>query len=288
VLIAEAANTIDLRQHLGDLRRPRPDVERDRRRLAHGLGEMLAQLHLAGFHHHDLYAKHILIDPATGRLTVLDWQRARLHRGAIDWAARLRDLAALHATVPELLATDRERLVCLRSYLKTCGDESLSVTMMVRRINELALELLQKRHVREVRTARPIDEQGVLWLDGEALCVTPEFHAELRGHVPNWLRSPAAPKVGFTQTVVPLAGGRRGLLTWRRRWTPLTWLWSLLWPRPLITPEVREAGLLFRRKRQGQSAARLLAFGQRSRFPGHTESFLLTELPHTDQARRSA
>jgi tRNA A-37 threonylcarbamoyl transferase component Bud32 len=286
LLTAEAGRSVDLRVYLREVRRPRPDAASERRRLARDLGENLARLHRAGFHHRGLYAKHVLIDPATGDVTFLDWQRARLRRGAADWAARLHDLAALHATLAEQLASDRERLVFLRTYLKACGQEGPDAGLVVRRVGELARELLRKRHVREVRSSLPSAGQGLLWLDGEALCVTPEFHARLNGRVPNWLRCPGAPKAGLTQTVVPLPGGRRGLLTWRRQWSPFRWLGSRLWPRPLLTPEVREAGLLFRRQRLGQGAPRLLAFGQRSRFPGHSESFLLTELP--DQARRTA
>jgi hypothetical protein len=78
------------------------------------------------------------------------------------------------------------------------------------------------------------------------------------------------------------------MLTWRRQRSLLGWLGSLIWPRPLVTPEVREAGVLFRRQRLGQPTPRLLAFGQRRRSGGRTESFLLTELPRTEPARRIA
>lgn len=153
---------------------------------------------------------------------------------------------------------------------------------ILRRLGDLAVALLRKRHIREVRLSQPAPGQGVLWLDGEALCVTARFHAELRGNIPRWLRGPNSTTEGLTKVVVPLAHGRRGLLVWRRRRQPLRWLWSLLWGKPLVTPEVREAGLLFRHQRHGLPAPRLLAFGQRSVFPGRTESFLLTELTPSD------
>lgn len=286
-VMVEAAQGVELRWYLREVRRPRPDAARDRRLLARTLGKTLARLHRSGFHHRDLYAKHVLVEPTTGRVILLDWQRARLSEGPTDWAGRLHDLAALHATVADGLASPRERLVLLRAYLKGCGRDAPALEWIIQRVGRLAETLLKKRHVREVRSTVPVAEQGVLWLDGEALCVTPEFHAELRGRVPRWLRDPGSPTDGLTRAVVPLPGGRRGLLVWRRKRSLMGWLWSLLWRRPLVTPEVREAGLLFRRQRLGQPAPRLLAFGQRSRFPGQTESFLLTELPPSGQARKA-
>jgi tRNA A-37 threonylcarbamoyl transferase component Bud32 len=285
VLIADSGG-VELRRYLSEVRRPRLDAERDRRLLARSLGKTLARLHQEGFRHGDLYAKHVLVNPATRRVTFLDWQRGRLGCGN-DWPSRLRDLAALDATLVEELAAPRERLVFLRAYLKGCVNAP-AAAVVVRRVRELSAMLLRKRRVREVRCIPSAVEQSVLWLDGEALCVTPEFQAELGAGVPAWLRRPHGRGDGLVRTVVPLPGGRRGLLVWRRRRSLLGWLGSLVWPRPLLTPEVREAGLLFRRQRLGEPAPRLLAFGQRCRFPGHTESFLLTELPPTEQARRTA
>jgi hypothetical protein len=111
-------------------------------------------------------------------------------------------------------------------------------------------------------------------VDGEALCVTREFWAELRGEVPAWLRRPVR---GGERWLVPLPGRRHGVLIWRRRNEPVRWLWSLLRGRPLVAPEIRAAGVLFRQQRQGLAGPRLLAFGQRHPLPWQTESFLLTE-----------
>jgi hypothetical protein len=131
--------------------------------------------------------------------------------------------------------------------------------------------------------------QELVWLDGEALCVTPDFLQELDGDVASWLgaalggglhtwpRPVASGKSQFS--VVPLPSGRQALLVHSRRDQPLRWLWSEFRRKKLMTSEVREAGLLFRRQRQGQPAPRLLAFGQRRPLPWRTESFLLTEIP---------
>ena len=50
----------------------------------------------------------------------------------------------------------------------------------------------------------------LVWLDGEALCVTPDFQANLDGQVPEWLplpRVPSAPWDEFLQTSVVTPGG---------------------------------------------------------------------------------
>ncbi len=86
---------------------------RRRRRIAHHLGVTLARLHSAGFRHPDLYANHLFIESCDDSIHVLDWQRSRLKR-SLSWRCRQRNLAALHATVDDALATPRERLVCLR------------------------------------------------------------------------------------------------------------------------------------------------------------------------------
>src|SRR5262249_20804776 len=80
----------------------------ERRQLASALGQMLAALHVRGVVHHDLYARHVLITERDGGIVLIDWQRARRARGE-RWQ---RDLATLHATLDESLATRRERLAC--------------------------------------------------------------------------------------------------------------------------------------------------------------------------------
>ncbi len=110
LLLREVSGTVDLRHFLQRLAPPR-----DRHRLARRLGRELARLHDAGFDHPDLYAKHVLVDPDDGTFHFLDWQRSR--RGRPSWRQRCRDLAALHATLADDLASPRERLACLRAYL---------------------------------------------------------------------------------------------------------------------------------------------------------------------------
>jgi tRNA A-37 threonylcarbamoyl transferase component Bud32 len=265
LLLRRVEGAVELRTFLHEHCR----TSRQRHRFAHRLGIALARLH-AGFRHPDLYAKHVLVHPADGTIHFLDWLRARPGRPGLH--ARCRDLAALDATLAEQLASPRQRLTCLWAYLHATPSPlgSLPVRRWATGIRRRTRHLLSRRRLRAERD-RPltIGDRSVLWLDGEALCVLRDFWDELGGRVPSWLGT-----AGSADEVVPLPGGRRGLLVRRRRSQPLAWLWAKLRQRPLVSPELCRAGLLFRH----DARPRLLAFGQRRPRPWRTESFLLTEL----------
>src|SRR5438128_2488052 len=80
----------------------------------------------------------------------------------------------------------------LRAYRRTCrvhevahGTNSLHSAF---RIFRKAARLLCQRRIQEIRRG-PRSEvvQRLIWLDGEALCVTPEFQAMLNRALPDWL-----------------------------------------------------------------------------------------------------
>jgi tRNA A-37 threonylcarbamoyl transferase component Bud32 len=287
VLVREAEGAVDLGAYLRA-----EAAAAARRRTARRLGAALARLHDAGFEHPDLYTKHILVRPADGTITFLDWQRSRRRR-ALSWRARGRDLAALHATLADDLATPRERLACLREYLRhearcravEAGGAGAAPARPLRqalaRVQARARQLLARRHIREKRQPRPpADTQNWVCLDGEALCVTPTLSDLCPGAAADWLvldRQPAPPGRAPSRRWLLLPGGRRTLLVRRRDGRPLAALWSWLCGRPLPSPEQRLAGLLFRLQRHEVPAPRVLAMGQRRRRPWQVESFLLTE-----------
>ena len=288
LLLRGLAGALDLRDFL---RRRCGAPPREQFRLARTLGEALARTHRAGFNHPDLYAKHVLVAPDGKQVHFIDWQRTR-RRTSVPWRTRWRDLAALDATLAEELAPRAIRRTCLRAYLSAtvpARDLAAELTRSLDRIRARAHRLLHKRHVRDQRAPPlPPGAQDLLWLDGEALCVTGRFWGELRGGVPDWL--PLAPAAagwaGRTDCrEVELPGGRRGLLVRRWRNQPLGWLWAALRGGRPASPELRQAAALFRLQRQGGGAARLLAFGQRRAPPWRTESFLLTEVPSADAGR---
>jgi Lipopolysaccharide kinase (Kdo/WaaP) family len=263
------------------------------------LGRALAAIHAAGFHHPDLYSKHVLVgrDPATGAVTFafLDWQRAGRRR--LRWARCWRELAALDATIADELVTPRERLACLHAYCRSfirarsaskgfgeplagaaglCG----GLAWAGRVIRRHALHLLRRRRIREMRQP-PLaaDFHQLVQLTPPALCVTRQFRDELAGQVPPWLRFPGEGGVHVLRAVVPVTPARQAALVRRRASRPLKWLWHWLRGRPLVSPEVAQAGTLFRLERYGIRTPRLLAFGQRSSRPWLLESLLVTEAP---------
>lgn len=284
LLLREVAGAVDLRRFL----REHLASPAERRRLARRLGTSLARLHQAGFNHPDLYSKHVLVARRGGAVFFLDWQRSR-RRSSLSPRRRYRDLAALDATIADELATPGDRLACLYAYLRAAeGAGELAANLpgaALHAIRRASQRLLRKRHVQEARLCPALDgDEGVIWLDGEALCVTDRFWAELEGRLPSWLET-ARWSDGLTRSVVDLPGGRRGLLVRRRLDQPLRWFWLRLRRRPLISPELRQAGALFVQWRHGVAVPRLLAFGQRRPLPWRTESFLLTEMQATDTER---
>src|SRR5262249_16731297 len=203
------------------------------------------------------------------------WTRARRRR-RVRGRPRRRDLAALDATLAEELATPRDRLAFLRAYLR--GAAGLpGLARAARSVRRLAERLLRKRRIRELRQP-PLEwgRQNLVWLRGGALCVTRAFRAELRGRLPEWL-APVASPGEVARTPVERSGGRKGLLIRRRQSRPLAWLGAWLRGRRLVSPELEQAGLLFRLQRYGVAAPRLLAAGQRHVRPWRTDSLLLLE-----------
>jgi tRNA A-37 threonylcarbamoyl transferase component Bud32 len=255
-----------------------------RRRVAVGLGKALARLHAAGFDHPDLYSKHVFVSQGTDegfRFHFLDWQRSRRRR-QVNWAIRHRDLATLDATLAEELASARDRLACLRAYLRGAGPARLPrLARAAHAIRSRARRLLARRRIQELRQPPLVwGRQNLIWVRGEALCVTREFGAELRGSLPDWLAlpDPESESCGeATGTLVERSGGRTALLICRSDSRPLAWLRARLRGRRLLSPELEQAGLLFRLQRYGIVTPRLLAVGQRHLRPWRTQSLLLLE-----------
>jgi tRNA A-37 threonylcarbamoyl transferase component Bud32 len=238
-----------------------------RRLLARRLGRMLARVHAAGFDMPDLLCKHVLIDRRTLRPALIDCARTRRCR-QIPAETRIHDLALLHASLPNELATLRERLACLRAYRGTAP-----VRAWADIIRHVASVLPRRRVVREsCQPSGGNKRQRVRWVAGdESLCVTSEFWQRGRGQIPDWLRS-AAEGSDPPRTVVRRWLGDTVIL----RNTPPVAAWRRLLAkvcgRRVTSPTVREAGLIFRLQRFGVAAPRLLAFGGR----GNGGGFLLT------------
>jgi hypothetical protein len=282
LLLRDLAGALDLRVFLQTRLAARPG---QRRAFARQLGEALARIHDAGFDQPDLFSKHILVDPGTGELCILDWQRSRRSRH-LSWPRRWHNLAALDATLAGDLVSRRDRLACLRAYFLATIQTRMPRAfwrLAVARIRRQSLRLQRKRRIRELRQV-PLapGTQNLIWLDGEALCVTGAFRDEMRGRELDWLRAaePAGGPVNRVHhSLVSLPRTLRAHLVRRQSSHPLRWLWAWLRGRPLTSPELEQAGTLFRLQRFGIGTPQLLAVGQSHPRPWRTESFLLTAEP---------
>lgn len=278
VLVREASDAVELRALLaeGTL------APRDRRRLARSLGRLLARVHAAGFDHPDLYAKHVLVRRADLAVTFLDWQRTR-RRQRVPWRIRARDLAALDATLGDDLASTRQRLLCLAAYLAQAaadGGPCPSLRHLAAAISRRSRRRRRSRRLRDIRAYCPAKAAPTLvWLAGEALCVTGDCHRALGGQVPGWLATiyDACQRAGTSSRLVIVAG-HHGLLR-QRRATGLVALLSGLCRRDIASPELRDLRALFRLQQYGIEVPTPLAVGQRRRRPWRSESFLITQAP---------
>jgi heptose I phosphotransferase len=251
------------------------EPSRTRRRIARKLGATLARLHTAGFRHQDLYANHVFIHLPQATVHLLDWQRARL-RHTLSWQDRERDLAALHATVDDALATAEERLICLRAYWRACSPLFISWPAAVRRVEAHARQLRTRRHISEKRHP-PAQPQAWICLEGEALCVTPVLQERYGHEALDCLRSHAdqfAADHSLIRRWPTLTGSTRTLLVRRNEHPRKTWTRSR---RNSGSPEHRQASLLLRLERHGIAAPQVLALSRRQAADGRVESILLTE-----------
>ena len=105
--------------------RPLDDLLREGRLDADGATAALratvraaAALHAARLHHHDLYLNHVFVDPADPtRATLIDLERTTSHHGLLGRAV-VKDLAAIHATIPDAAASCAARVRLLACYLE--------------------------------------------------------------------------------------------------------------------------------------------------------------------------
>ncbi len=267
---------------LCELRRCLQEHPLERMALAEKLGRELARMHAAGFCHRDLYSKHVLVGRNEKGWTFcfLDWQRGK-HVRRVNWLARLRDLATLDASLADDLASRRERLLCWQAYLAAQARITLRPQKLLRTLCRLSTRLQRQRRMRELRQP-PLraDRQQLVWLDGEALCVTPRFQ-KMMPTLPAWLDDSAAASRTDGVVVAPAPASARGTWILQRRWARRPWQWLTSWlRRPAFpAPEFEQAAALIRLERFGVETPRLLALGHRKLRPWRKYSFLLTESP---------
>jgi len=257
LLVEEIAEARDLRHVLSD----NALSQHERRALAEGLGAQVALLHATGFTTPDLTAKHVLVSPDAGDVTLIDWQAA-MRVKSVGTRDRLRNLAALHASVVDKLAQPRERLRVLRAALRPARAAGLvrgRFSEIVRRVLAEAERLRERRSIRDQR--QPVvmgRKQRLVWVAGEAVCAVPELASQ-------WPKpAVAAPHYGCEPDTlsIPLHDGCATLIRGRSL-APLARLTAALRGRPWRSPGVTLGRVLFHLERYAVPAPRLLAFGQR-------------------------
>lgn len=249
--------------------------------VARWLGKELARYVAAGFHHPDLFSKHVLVQTLVQgpRLALVDWQRGTHGRRLCARAVQAM-LAGLDATLTPEWASNRDRLRCLRALLGGLP-RRWSLAGMARAIRSRSQALQRQRRIREMAQAPLVlGEQNLIWLDGEALCVTRQFQAEMGRPIPPWLASvadsgDASPRIERA----PIVWGDRTLRL-VRRWSPSTGRHERgRTEKAFPAPEFAQAAALFRLQRFRLPLPRLLAVGHRRLDQGRRFSFLLTEPP---------
>jgi tRNA A-37 threonylcarbamoyl transferase component Bud32 len=278
LLVDELVGLSDVREVLGDTGLS-PE---ERCELAERAGRAVADLHDAGFGTPELAAKHLFVGPSTGAVTLVDWQSAG-PPGHLTDADRARQLAGLHASLADHLATSRERVRFAWAYLRAvrlsapAGVRPPRFSTFVRSVIEQADRL---RHRSSARDQRRPPAPRLVWLAGEAVCAVPEVADSwpTPAVCPPFYPDPAAD--GLPQTPeewVTLPGGRRALLVRFATFDPPGRLVAAVRERPWRSPGATAARVLFHLQRHGVPAPELLAFGQLSRSAMRADSFVLYE-----------
>ena len=145
-----------------------------RRSLIEKTATTIASFHNAGFTTPELAAKHLLVNPEPGEVSLIDWQSSSSDK-PIRESDRQTWLAGLQASLCESAATPRERLRFARAYVKTHGNGTKTrLAVFVKPIIEMA-ELMRTRTSKQLQLQEIETRQRLVWLAGETVCVIPEM-----------------------------------------------------------------------------------------------------------------
>lgn len=256
------------------------------------LGGEIARLHAAGVMQPDLYANHVLVADGENapRFALLDFQRSRILR-RVPTTSRVRDLAALLATLSERAADLHERRLLLDSYIEMSG-LTAECTPMVEAIKRRVQKLLRRRKIWEIRESDAVEPREVTRIqteNGEDLWVDAAYWPTLR----------EANLGSFRQVMETTQGTCMRALKDRENWKlelhdphqqPRaaylkkhhvkdvgSWLRAKMGARTTTTAGSVEARNVERLRRAGIPAMHVIAYGEKLHESGLSESFVLTE-----------
>ncbi len=280
VLVDELAGSIELRDMLAD-----SDLQSaERRQIAVRLGRAIAEIHEAGFATPDLSAKHAFVRKGTFAPTIIDWPSA-IPRAKIEPYDRLKSLALLSATISDVLASPRDRLRFLHSYLRAIkATQTVRFSMYAKTILAEVRAMQHRPSVIDQRQPRRTGrEQKLIWLAGEEVCAVPEIAAIWPTPA---VCGPFYPMVREAvhdgQPIgIRLLNSRSCTLVRFRSTNPLARIVAKIRGRSVRSPAAKLARMLFHLERFGVEVPGLLAFGQRMPSALRSESFLVYDLPDT-------
>ncbi|MFO0936101.1 MAG: lipopolysaccharide kinase InaA family protein [Gemmataceae bacterium] len=217
------------------------------------IGAQLAEYHEAGFSTPDLSAKHVFLSGPAMAVTVIDWQSVPAPC-PVAWSDRVRALARLHASLPQANVTLRDRLILLRSYLRSCPNPQPRFSDFVRSVERAARSFRTRSSVASQADAGPTVR--LVWVDNEQVVTIPELAR-------HW----------------PAARDEAGVGQFRSQssFNPVGRLIAWLRETPWRSAAAINARLLVQLQTKGIPAPRLLAYGQTLKPFAQSTSFLLTD-----------
>lgn len=249
----------------------------DRRLLCERLGRFLAEFHNSGFGNPDIAAKHILIQPRSQHLTLIDWPSAPQPASQLAVSTSLNELAKLSATLPEALFAARDRLRFLWAYRRTRAFSASSTrqrfSLMLKKIQKRSAGFDRKSSVTLQKTLS--EPQRLVWVAEEAVVAIPAVAEQ-------W-PTPAVGAPFYLPTASPLVpqetlltpDSQRATLLRYRTHAPVGRLLSRLRERNWLAPACAQARVLLQLARYNVPAPRLLAFGQQPTSWAGADSFVL-------------
>jgi tRNA A-37 threonylcarbamoyl transferase component Bud32 len=273
LLVEELPTAMSLTEYLHEYRLD----DADKRTLCERLGRFLADFHNSGFSNPDIAAKHLLIQPGSQNLTLIDWPSAPMPSRNLKSETCLKDLAKLNATIPETVFKTRDRLRVFWAYRRT---RSYGKALPRQRFAEMVQHVQNRssgfRTKSSVNLQQSLCEpQRLVWVADDAVVAVPEV-AELWPNpavgMPFYL--PAGVPFTGQETLLTPDGQRATLLRYRTR-DPLGRLLTTLRERNWLAPACAQARTLLQLARYGVLAPRLLAFGQQITGWAAADSFLL-------------
>jgi tRNA A-37 threonylcarbamoyl transferase component Bud32 len=262
LLVDDIAGSLDLRIAAKTQRDPLL-----RREACERIGTAIAELHGAGVTTPDLAAKHVFVRHDAGAVTLIDWPSARLGE-ALSLIARIDAFAQLDASLTDSLASPRERLRVLRSYLR----RQRGLPPLKRLARQIARRSFTFRHRSSIRDQRydPANSQRLVWLaEEEEVCAIPALAKiwPMPATCPPYY-APRFETIKSGESIIVLAPDDwpATLIRWRT-WTLRGRSWR--------SPAMRLARSLFASEREGRGSSKLLAFGERFTRAFIVESFVL-------------